>query len=134
MQGGGAGLSKLDFFRFGLFLNSSATDIVLVTLPSTAVETAIAWCTSHCAIVRGRCLNISIVLAAVHGLSGLFWAVSAVEPSLSCPLPPLVPVPNEQPRFSGRKAAWSYQDWRFLLVVFFLGGVSVLVIYVGYSQ
>ena len=32
-QGGGAGLRKLDFFRFGLFLNSSATDIVLVTLP-----------------------------------------------------------------------------------------------------
>ena len=30
-QGGGAGLRKLDFFRFGLFLNSSATDIVLVT-------------------------------------------------------------------------------------------------------
>ena len=28
-----AGLRKLDFFRFGLFLNSSATDIVLVTLP-----------------------------------------------------------------------------------------------------
>ena len=32
-QGGGAGLEKLDFFRFGLFLNSSATDIVLVTPP-----------------------------------------------------------------------------------------------------
>ena len=30
-QGGGAGLRKLDFFRFGLFLNSSATDIVFVT-------------------------------------------------------------------------------------------------------
>ena len=30
-QGGGAGLRKLDFFRLGLFLNSSATDIV--TLP-----------------------------------------------------------------------------------------------------
>ena len=30
-QGGGAWLQKLDFFRFGLFLNSSATDIVLVT-------------------------------------------------------------------------------------------------------
>ena len=26
-------LRKLDFFRFELFLNSSATDIVLVTLP-----------------------------------------------------------------------------------------------------
>ena len=33
---------ELDFFRFGLFLNSSATDIVLVTLPCTSVETAIA--------------------------------------------------------------------------------------------
>ena len=32
-QGGGAGLRKLDFFRFGLLLNSSATDIVFVTLP-----------------------------------------------------------------------------------------------------
>ena len=28
-QGGGARLRKLDFFRFELFLNSSATDIVL---------------------------------------------------------------------------------------------------------
>ena len=34
---------ELDFFRFGSFLNSSATDIVLVTLPSTVVETAIAY-------------------------------------------------------------------------------------------
>ena len=40
MRGGGAGLRKLDFFRFGLFLNSSAMDIVLMTLPSIAVETA----------------------------------------------------------------------------------------------
>ena len=42
LQGGGAGLRKLDFFRFELFLSSSARDIVLVTLPSTAVQTAIA--------------------------------------------------------------------------------------------
>ena len=33
IMGIGAGLRKLDFFRFELFLNSSATDIVLVTLP-----------------------------------------------------------------------------------------------------
>ena len=79
-QGGGAGLRKLDFFRFGLFLNSSATDIVLVTLPSTTVETATAQCTSRWAMARGHRLNTSIVLAAVHGLSGLFRAVSAVEP------------------------------------------------------
>ena len=77
----------MDFFRFGLFLNSSAADIVLVTLPSTAVETAIAQCTSRCAMARGHRLNIAIVLAAVHGLSGLFWAVSAVEPSLFPPCP-----------------------------------------------
>ena len=31
-QGGGAGLRKLDFFRLGLLLNSSATDTVFVTL------------------------------------------------------------------------------------------------------
>ena len=71
---------KLDFFRFELLLNGSATDIVLVTLPSTAVETAIVQCTSRWAMARGHRLNTSIVLAAVHGLSGLFWAVSAVEP------------------------------------------------------
>ena len=32
-QGGGAGLRKLDFFHFRLFLSSNATDIVFVTLP-----------------------------------------------------------------------------------------------------
>ena len=50
------------------------------------VETAVARCTSRCALARGHRLNASIVLAAVHGLSGLFRAVSAVEPSLSRPL------------------------------------------------
>ena len=66
-------------------------DIVLVTLSSTAVETAIAQCTSRWAMARGHCLNTSIVLAAVHGLSGLFRTVSAVEPSLSRPLTTLSP-------------------------------------------
>ena len=67
-----------------------------MTLPSTAVETAIAQCTSYCAMARGHRLNnnTSIVLAAVHGLSGLFRAVSVVEPSLSRPLPPLSPSPT----------------------------------------
>ena len=51
-----------------------------MTLPSTEVETAIAQCTSR--IARGHRLNTSIVLAAVHGLAGLFRAVSAVELSL----------------------------------------------------
>ena len=105
-DGGGAGLQKLDFFRFGLFLNSSATDIVLVTLSSLAVATAIAQRTSRYAMARGHCLNISIVLVAVHGLYGLFQAVSAVDPSLFCPLPPHppLPIPNKQPHFCGRKA------------------------------
>ena len=94
----------MDFFRFGLFLNSSATNIVLVTLPSTAVETAIAQCTSRCAVVRRHRLNTSIVLAAVHCLSSLFWAVSVVEPSLSHLLSPPVSVPNKQHHFCGRRA------------------------------
>ena len=92
--GGGAGLSKLDVFCFELselFVNSGATDIVLVTLSSTAVEIAIARCTSRWAMARGHRLNTSIVLAAVHGLSGLFRAVSAVEPSLCRPLSTLSP-------------------------------------------
>ena len=102
-------LRKLDVFRFGLFLMSSATDIVLVTLPSTAVETAIAQCTSRCAMARGHRLNTSIVLAAVHGLSGLFRAVSAVEPSLSRPP---APVPNKLSRFCGRKAIWMVKVYK----------------------
>ena len=72
-----------------MFVNSGAADIVLVTLSSTAVETAIAQCTSRWAMARGHRLNISIVLVAVHGLSGLFRTVSAVEPSLRRPLPTL---------------------------------------------
>ena len=74
-----------------LFVNSSAADIVFVTLSSTAVETAIAQCTSRWAMARGHRLNTSIVLAAVHGLFGLFRTVSAVEASLSRPLPTLSP-------------------------------------------
>ena len=62
-----------------------------MTLSSTAVETAIAQCTSRWAMSRGHRLNTSIVLVAVHGLSGLFRAVSAVEPSLSRSLPTLSP-------------------------------------------
>ena len=103
--GGGAGLSKLDVFCFELsklFVNSGATDIVLVTLSSTAVERAIAQCTSRWAMARGHRLNTSIVLAAVHGLSGLFRAVSAVEPfTLSSPSHS-VPVPNRPSRLRGR--------------------------------
>ena len=42
-------------------------------------------------MARRHRLNTSIVLAAVHGLSGLFRAVSAVESSLCRPLPTLSP-------------------------------------------
>ena len=100
-------LSKLDVFCFELsklFVNSSATDIVLVTLSSTAVERAIAQCTSRWAMARGHRLNTSAVLAAVHGLSGLFRAVSAVEPFTLLPPSHSVPVPNRPNRLCGRKA------------------------------
>ena len=84
----------MDLFCFELsklFVNSGTTDIVLVTLSSTAVETATAQCTSRWAMARGHRLNTSIVLAVVHGLSGLFRTVSAVEHSLCRPLPSLSP-------------------------------------------
>ena len=101
------GWAKLDVFCFELsklFVNSGATDIVLVTLSSTAVEAAIAQCTSRWAMARGHRLNTSIVLAAVHGLSGLFRAVSAVEPFTPSPPSHSVPVPNRPTRLCGRKA------------------------------
>ena len=63
----------------------------LCDCPSTAVETAIAQCTSRWAMARGHRRNTSIVLVVVHSLSGLFRPGSAVEPSLCCPLPTLSP-------------------------------------------
>ena len=60
--------------------------------PSTAVEITTAQCTSHWAMARGHSLNTFIVLAALHGLSSLFRAVSTVEPSLFHP--PLPPSPS----------------------------------------
>ena len=84
-QGGGAGLRKLDFFRFSLFLSSSATDIVLV------LETATAQCTSRWAMARGKVFFVRDPQSSLHSF---------------VPFPP-VPVPNNQPRFCGRKAIWS---------------------------
>ena len=75
-----------------------------MTLSSTAVERAIAQCTSRWAMAREHRLNTSIVLAAVHGLSGLFRAVSAVEPFTLSPPSHSVPVPNRPTRLCGRKA------------------------------
>ena len=97
-------LSKLDVFCFELsklFVNSGATDIVLVTLSSTAVETAIVQCTSCWAMAREHRLNTSIILVAVYGLSGLFQAVSAVEPSTLSSLSHPVPVPNRPSHLRG---------------------------------
>ena len=82
----------MDVFCFELsklFVNSGATDIVLVTLSSTAVETAIAHCTSRWAMARGHRLNTTIVLAAVHGLSVFFGRFPRSSLSLSRPLPTL---------------------------------------------
>ena len=75
--------------------------------PSTAIETAIAQCTSHWAVARGHRLNISIVLAAVHGLSSLLGGIRGWAFTLSPSPPPPIPIPNKQPRFCGRKATWS---------------------------
>ena len=89
--------------------------MVLVTLSSTAVERAIAQCASRWAMARGHRLNTSIVLAAVHGLSGLFRAVSAVEPFTLSPPSHSVPVPNRPTRLCGRKATLN-QRWGVRLV------------------
>ena len=78
-----------------------------MTLPSTAVETAIAQCPSRWAMARGNRLNTSIALAAVHGLSGLFRAVSAVEPSVFRPLPPFFQL---QCCFTSTEARWLIRD------------------------
>ena len=62
---------KVGLHFLQLFLKSGATDIVFVTPFRTAVETAIAWYTSCYSTARGNCLNILVVLAAVHGILGL---------------------------------------------------------------
>ena len=88
---GGAGLRKLDFFRFGWFLNSSATDIVLVTLPCTAVETAIVQCASRWAMARGHRLNTSLFWRRSTVSSvffGRYLRSSLHSLSLSAPPPP----------------------------------------------
>ena len=83
----------MDFFRFELFVNSSATDIVFVTAQAQQLKQQLRSAqVAGLAMARGHRLNTSIaVLAAVHGLSGLFRAVSAVGPSLCRPLPALFP-------------------------------------------
>ena len=87
--------------------------IYIYIYTSTAVETAIAQCTSRWAMARGHRLNTFIVLAAVHDLSGLFRAVSAVEPSLFRPPPPslisLLASVDVQQYGQASQARW--EDW-----------------------
>ena len=96
------------------FASSCSSTAVQRTLslrlcPNTAVETAIAQCTSRWAMARGHRLNTSIIQAAVHGLSGLFRAYPRSSLHSFVPFPP-VPVPNKPPRFCGRKAKWSFNS------------------------
>ena len=86
------GCESWTFFCFKLLLNSGATDIVLVTLPSTAVEKAVAQYTSCCAMARGHCLNMFVVLAAVQDIFGLpDWLARSILhsffPFSLCPRP-----------------------------------------------
>ena len=62
-------LQKLDFLRFGWFLNSSATDIVLVTLPSTTVKQQL-----RCALVAAQWRRDTALTLP------LFWRRSTVSP------------------------------------------------------
>ena len=83
---------KAGLLLYLLLLNSSATDLVLVALLRKAVETAIAWHASCYAMARGHCLNILVVLAAVHGLLGLPGrcarsSLHSFAPSPPCPRP-----------------------------------------------
>ena len=55
-------------------------------------------------MARGHRLNASIVLVSVHDLSGLFQAVSAVEPFTLSPPSHSVPIPNRPTRLCGCKA------------------------------
>ena len=61
-------------------------------------------------------MSREVELAAVHGLSGLFRAVSAVEPFTLSPPSHSVPVPNRPIRLCGRKATLNLSN-RFKLRV-----------------
>ena len=107
-EGGGAGLRKLDFFRFDLFLNSSATDIVLVTAQARQLKQQL-----RSALVAGQWRGDTALTLP------LFWRRSTVSPiffgryprsslhSFVPPPPPPVPVPNKPSRFCGHKAKYT---------------------------
>ena len=100
-QGGGAGLRKLDFrFYFKLLLNSGETDIVLVTLPSTAVEAAILRSTLVAAQWRGdTTLTLPLfwrrsTASSVFRVGARGRAFTLSPPSLPPPPPPRPPPPR----------------------------------------
>ena len=77
-----------------LFVNSGAMDIGLVTLSSTAVETAIAQCTSHWDTGQWRgdtALTLPLFWRRSMVSPVFFGRFPVVEPSLSRPLPTLSP-------------------------------------------
>ena len=79
---------KVGFLLLQLFPNGGATDIVFVTLFSTAVGTATAWYTKCCAMPSGHCLNI--LLFWRRSTASLVFRVGAcLESSLF--FPPLSP-------------------------------------------
>ena len=100
--------------------------------PSTAVETAIAQCTSRWAMARGHRLNTSIVLAGYTVSPVFFGRYPRSSLHSFVPFPP-VPVLNKPPRFCGHKAKWSlfsalspanhiivlYQSYKVLVSWFF---------------
>ena len=69
-QGGGAGLRKLDFFRFGLFLNSSATDIVFMTAQARQLKQQLRSALVAAQWRGDTAFNTPIVLVAVRSFSG----------------------------------------------------------------
>ena len=99
-QGGGAGIRKLDNLLLQLFLNSSATDIVLLTLLRTAVETAISGV--HKLLRNGEVpIALKQLLFRRRSTASSVFRGSerADEPLIPAPPPPppprtLVPVPK----------------------------------------
>ena len=82
-----------------------------MTLLRTAVETAIAGYTSCYATARGHRLNVSIVLAAVHGLLGLLCRCA--RSSHHSPPPP--PTPTFSPSLINHLASVNVKQNVYLL-------------------
>ena len=110
LEEGGAGLRKLDFLSLRFVPQQQCNGHCPCDCPSTAVETAIAQCTSRWAMARGHRLNTSIVLAggprSLRSFSGGIRG-RAFTLSSSPPPPPPVPVPNKPSRFCGHKAKYT---------------------------